>query len=315
MGKKNFKKIPQHILHALETMDSDIIEVFSAQPFKIQEITKYSHLGITLSNGVPVLPNAPVLPNEKRGRYSKYNLKGRVIVRRDLPKIPKWFDYELPHWNGIDTNSGSYLKDVYQKEYIEPRFYRILVKLITVNNEQFISFSFTEFLNKNSASFEDDLLFMCNILQENVGDCNVHSSKVSEEDFIRTNMVPWEIFPPGEMSARDVFSHMSQTADSISFEEFEERYDTIMNAKPIEMIYSIGSFSGYFGAKFANDIVAFDNNRIGHALYVIYDNWENVSQTPRSELMRMNPSERTFERIVHNKFWKVKFERAIKEKP
>jgi hypothetical protein len=114
------------------------------------------------------------------------------------------------------------------------------------------------------------------------------------------------------------FIHKSQTINKSpdnkqkpSKEEFKDRYDTIEKAKPVKFIQGRGQFRSYFGAEFSNGVVAFENTYLGNALYVIYEGWEKITQTPRSQLMRMNPNERKFERIIHNKFWKFNFERAI----
>ena len=88
--------------------------------------------------------------------------------------------------------------------------------------------------------------------------------------------------------------------------------DIIKEANPIEFIQGKGQFKSYFGAKFPNGKVVFENIYWGNALYVVHDNWEEVSKQPRSELMKIDPLNRNFTRIIHNKYWKENFLRAIK---
>ena len=70
------------------------------------------------------------MPDASNGRFSKYNILGRVIVRKDLPKITKFMEYELQDWGG-NWHSGTYPKRVYQREYWEPKLLELEFKLNT----------------------------------------------------------------------------------------------------------------------------------------------------------------------------------------
>ena len=43
------------------------------------------------------------------------------------------------------------------------------------------------------------LLFHCNLLQENCGDCNLFPADSSNADYIATLHVNWELLPPGNL--------------------------------------------------------------------------------------------------------------------
>ena len=45
-----------------------------------------------------------------------------------------------------------------------------------------------------------------------------------------------------------------------------------------EIIVGNDSFRGYFGAKLAGDVVIFDNVRIGNAVYILRERWEELSK-------------------------------------
>lgn len=311
MKKKNFKAVPASIRAKLETFKTNFVEVCSIEKINSNNVDKYENLGISYANGKIVIPKEPILSKFNNGKYSKYNVIGRTIVRKDLPKETRYVFYRVTDWHG-DEHTGTYPRLVWQREIWLPKMLTISIEIVKeLPNETVVKISIEGLINKTAKSFEHDLLFKINLLQENLGNCDVFEANCSEEEYIKTTYIDWQIFPPGEKDAREVFNSIPNTADRISFEEFEDRYNTIVNSKPIEMINSVGKFSGYFGAKFKNNIVVFENPRKNNALYAIHSNWEEISQTPRSELIKINPGNRNFTRIVHNKHWKAAFFKAI----
>ena len=54
----------------------------------------------------------------------------------------------------------------------------------------------------------------------------------------------------------------------LDFEQFQ----------PIEYLKGLGGNDHYIGAKYADDLVVFENMRHGNALYVLYGDWATLSQ-------------------------------------
>lgn len=135
--------------------------------------------------------------------------------------------------------------------------------------------------------------------------------KINPEDYISTIYVDWVIFPPGEITAEAIYDSIPENSKKPSKEEFIDRYNTIKETNPVQFIKGEGNFKSYFGATYSNGITVFENTYWGNALYVIYEDWTEITKKSRSELLRLNPSERKFERIIHNKNWKEIFKRAI----
>ncbi|HEX3678258.1 MAG TPA: hypothetical protein VHU90_00905, partial [Galbitalea sp.] len=65
----------------------------------------------------------------------------------------------------------------------------------------------------------------------------------------------------------------------------------------------------YIGYKFGDDFVAFENPRIGNALYLLYGNWEELSQLSRTELLSSRQGE--FDRIIHSARWFDQLRKAV----
>ena len=69
--------------------------------------------------------------------------------------------------------------------------------------------------------------------------------------------------------------------------------------------------SHYFGAKYGENIVAFENIDYGNALYILFDNWQEISQMSRIDILKRH--ERDFIRIIHKTGWQKVFKRHIDE--
>jgi methyl coenzyme M reductase alpha subunit len=75
---------------------------------------------------------------------------------------------------------------------------------------------------------------------------------------------------------------------------------------PVESyVRGSGSFGAYVGAKYADDLVVFENVNYGNALYVLYADWEDVSRRSRLDLLRGTNA--NFDRIVHGPSWEDNF--------
>jgi hypothetical protein len=60
--------------------------------------------------------------------------------------------------------------------------------------------------------------------------------------------------------------------------EIEHRANALARLRPTEYIVGSGMNYHYFGAKFGENIVAFENIDYGNALYILFDNWQEISQ-------------------------------------
>lgn len=68
----------------------------------------------------------------------------------------------------------------------------------------------------------------------------------------------------------------------------------------------------YFGAKFSDNLVVFENTQYGNALYILFENWAELSQLSRLEILR-RPSDQ-YVRIKHSGNWQSRVKQIIEEK-
>jgi hypothetical protein len=84
-------------------------------------------------------------------------------------------------------------------------------------------------------------------------------------------------------------------------EVMKERITVMSKLKPEAYVTGTDGFLRYFGAKFGDDFVAFENAQYGNALYIMYESWEVLSQKSRIEILAGDSD--SFDKIEHRKGW------------
>ena len=77
-------------------------------------------------------------------------------------------------------------------------------------------------------------------------------------------------------------------------------------------MYGISGLQRYFGAIIEDDLVVFENTRYGNAIYIMYNNWQELSTLSRIELMSGKYGS-DFDRVVHTSKWEDKVKKLISE--
>ena len=318
--KKNFLKIPSKILIDVKNIDSDFIVVAASKRIPVEDLAAgtYSHLGLTIAHGEIQFQDVQY-PDTNSGKYSKRNLEGWEVVRKDLPKITKTFYWESPNFGDAATYGSSMRsreREVYQREYHEPRMHELQIELINSpvgeGGTYLIKFQITEVLDRNRPDFTDRLFFALNLLQENTGVAAVYRSDVTNEEFQRMTSLDWEVFPEG--TADIVIESISRRVRPPSIEKqakMRERIEMFNAMRSRNIMIGSGGFGTYIGAEFADDLVVFENVNYGNALYILYENWEETSQKSRIDLLRGTDDK--YYRIVHTQGWEDRFKKQMRD--
>jgi hypothetical protein len=313
--KKNFRRIPEWVLRRVRESKDDQLIVASIKKISSTEITagKYEHLGIKPDFDFPA---NTVLPDATVGRYSNWNVNGRSIVRYDLPKMPKSFGpYSIPIYG--DPTRGYcdvfFNRLVYQRDTVAPAQWRIAIEVIHQEpgtNDLIVRFQVSQKLNRTDTTFETDLFSAINLLQENSGSIAVFAATASLAEFLGTISVNWEILPPGEDTRQRILSSFSRSTAEIK-SLVNNRYEMLTMLSPIAFINGTNGFDRYFGAKFSDRLVVFENVSYGNAVYAMNETWPVLSQLPRVELLKQRPD--GFTRIVHANGWENRLRSFVTE--
>lgn len=322
MKKKNLRKIPKTILNQIERRLKDEKNLIAAclRTYSRADIENgiLKHLNVTFNSGQLSTPLDSVIPTATNGKYSKRNIYGYEDVRKDLPKETHYNEIEAPNWgddyNGTHTVSLPYKK--YPRDFHAPRLRRITIESKDAglsSDEYILIFQIDQVLDRDSGTFQNDLLECLNILQENIGTCGVQKSGASMSDYLATVNLSWEVLPPGtkEESIERIFG----SRRSISEEDKNtagERYDFFMKLKPRNLVYGASGLQRYFGALITDDLVVFENVEYGNAIYIMFEEWKELSKKTRTELLSGRFGN-NFERILHIDDWQAKVEQIVEE--
>lgn len=310
----HFRRTPDYIFQELRRIPSQhiVAAAFINVSKKSADQNAFKDLGITFdSNGI-TFPST-IEPDKLNGLYARRNRNGIVRVLKHLPKVTKTYSWETPNFG--DSTKGTHTvyvsRLVYQRALEPPRDWSISLTMLN-EDENSIRFKcqINTILDRQRSDFENDLFFAINLLQEQFRDCHVFDANMSDEEIAKATIVGWEIFPPGtrENTLSFIFSRMRNKSPERQH-EITSRMDVLDGLHPTEYIYGEGMDSRYFGAKFGENIVAFENVDYGNALYILFDNWQEISKMSRIDILKRH--ERDFIRIIHKKGWESALKRHL----
>ena len=302
MGKKNLLKIPAEIIERIEAFAQDDVVVACAKLVFHDRVQDYARLGLRLDGGAISVPQ-PFIPDPRAGRYSTANVEGKEVIRKDLPKYTKSFPIEAPSWHGSGTHTVWQDREVYHRDFYPPKEVPLAITLLeNRGNASLVKFAVDEVINRRTPNFKDALFFNLNILQENVGAVGVFESAATLAEYAATVRVDWELLPAGTSIDQIVASMKQRSAiDAQTETVVRARLTAMRRLNPEAYVIGTTGFVRYFGAKFGDDFVAFENIRYGNAIYIMRENWQVLSQKSRTQLMTGNYKEVT--RIEHREGW------------
>lgn len=147
-----------------------------------------------------------------------------------------------------------------------------------------------------------------------MGATGVFASDATSEDYKATIKLDWQIFPPG--TADEIITRIAGTARPGNSPDFEKHVrDRVLlfeSFNPTNYIQGQGGFGSYFGAQFADDLVVFENLKYGNAVYLLYQNWDEVSRRSRLDLLRDQDAH--FDRVIHKAGWEDQLKAVLNDK-
>jgi len=176
-----------------------------------------------------------------------------------------------------------------------------------------IAFQVHEVFDKKDNNFNDHLLENLNLLQESVGACGVEPASMALAEYVKSLNVSWEILPPGTLGETMERVFRGKTPTPQEKDVTTERYNFFQTLKPKSLVFGQSGFRRYFGALLDDDMVVFENIEYGNAIYILFDNWEDLSKLSRIDLLSGKFST-AFERVIHTSGWKEKVKIIIADR-
>lgn len=121
----------------------------------------------------------------------------------------------------------------------------------------------------------------------------------------------WDFLPDGTVEEmRDAV--VGKFGGSVLPHEIDimiDRLEKVQSLAPERRLVGSSGLQRYIGYMFGEDFVAFENPRVGNALYLMYGDWETLSQLSRSELLASREGD--FDRIIHTARWFERLRLAV----
>lgn len=324
MKKRHFRTIPQHVSTKLQRIVGNYIKVGTSFDFTQEQAKtgELAYLGITFSEDGGVVAQERVFPSPARGRFSRLNTNGTELVHRDRDKVTKTFSDVRPNYG--DPSKGYHWifwdRLVYQRSRVLPPLDEFMVRIVPRGDGIWnATVSIARTLDKNAQEFKTELNFMLNLVAEQCGFADVSVSTLSEEQFKQSERIDWEVFPPGtrERMIQRILRSVNEAKRQVLERQLEIRLKVMeeiaeKSGRVVNWYYSDVGLAGYFAADFGDGVVVLENIRYGNALYVLGEDWKEISRRSRTEILR--GAFGTYERITHRGYWPDRLRAYLRKK-
>lgn len=255
------------------------------------------------------------VPPSSAGRWSDWNVNGREVVRDDLPKVPRsYVTWIRPYGNRNATEVAAFTtREVFPRETRYGHGLAIQIDVGTLQGDKVrIGFRVDRVFPPDTKREDVDLLLALSLLRENVGAADIVPSGTTPDEWVSHQELSWELLPEGQrgdLVFESIVRRLSLDPDSDNTHVARARNEFIWSLGPGKGATGRGTFSRYVAYIFRDDLVVLENLSYGNALYVMYENWEALSQRSRLDLLADPQAD--FTRIVHRGRWKQELKKAI----
>jgi len=238
-----------------------------------------------------------ILP-EIVGPVSRFNANGKYRLLRDLPRETCYRESYITDWHG-DYHTVYIEYQRYQREIIEAPSIELTVANDATNNLMLLS----PILVNEPENYQD-IKHIINLFLEIFGECETFY-----EDLISTFNVPvtrlnWDILPQGNQpwaNIEPVIDEIINRTTRLKRIVVKNRIDKISEFNPNFVAVGRAGFKGYMVFGFENkSFFVLESIYSGNATYVLGQNWEELSQLSKGQILTQNLHE---ERILHSPNW------------
>lgn len=245
----------------------------------------------------------------KKGRFTKFNIEGKEIARKDLPKKPIYTSMYSTRREFRGRNQTEDVTDyinirrkVYQKELIPGPSLELIIER---NNKDLFLMIDKTFSKEDHL---DEAILGVNIFLELVGCCEIYYENL--ETYRKPKKVEklnWIILDSDDTTwceRRECLRQYVEYCKKGKQPVIWDRLDTIASYNPDFEAVGANGLAGYyiFGFK-KKGIFVFENATLGNATYIIKDDWKTISQMSKAFIVKNNLHEW---RLIHRDDWKGK---------
>lgn len=234
--------IPGRLSAAIDALDCDHFRLGSVRDHPTTELEAgaLAHLGVTARDGRVDAPKS-VLPPASRGRHSVWNLDGREIVRKDLPKQPRSFVvWVYPYGDTSRSKVAAYqTRLAYPRQRLHGHGDRLLVDVnATSTGLARVGVRVDRVFDKVTYGDDPELALAAGLLRENAGAPTPVCSDTTAAQWTAYREVGWEILPPGLRGpalVAEVTRRLGMRADDPRTRVAEQRLQVVMALRPTDV--------------------------------------------------------------------------------
>lgn len=318
--RKNFIRIPSSIAEKVTCLSSDFVAgiVLDLTENDFSN-SKCAALKIEKQDDGLISYIPQFVPHLSKGRFSKKNIEGYRIRYPEEPKVSKtYYAGERPIFGNYSNGTFSlYItRMVVPYDEIPPKEISFVIRLInpeSTTGHYLFKICTNQIFHHGMENLNSELFFHLNLLQENFGAVDVFEADLNDEDLSNTVQLNWDIFPPGERDAdlARITSGLRNISEARN-QEISERYSFLRGQEPEKIIVGNSGMLRYFGAQFSENLVVFENVTYGNAVYVLFENWRELSRLSRMEIQ--NRPKDQYIRIKHIGDWQTRIRNIITAK-
>lgn len=297
---RSVRKLPESLVAKVAALNEETFVLSGMKRYPSESSALSSLRALSVDSIDAVLE---ITPDPSLGPWARRNVEGLSIPLKNLPMEQKSYSVETPNFG--DWSKGSHTmtwnREVYQRLRRPAHEWSIRIEVIQ-RTESSVDVAFTLGHVFPCDGYDAATVwFGANVLLESTGVLDARGSSTPASELLQQLAVDWEILPPGELDAVVTKASEGRDVSDADRKVIEERMEFLVSLKPTALITGSSGFTRYVGALFGDDLVVFENARYGNAAYVMFENWQDLSQRSRVELLE---SDEDFVRIVHKRGWK-----------
>lgn len=303
-------RLSKTVQSELQRITGDRVVVAVILAVRLADVGAYADLGLHVEKG-KIEAGGPVLLPPSSGVYARRNLDGWDEKRTDLPKELRDVSTWAPSWNSGSYHLVTREIEAYPVERHPARLLTISTTVLEpLADAALVRFRLDQPLLRNDLAFAADLQFNLRLLNEAVGEAHVFDADLSDEEFARIQHVDWELLPPGSTDRVLAYLASRNSIDPEKLKVAQERLNVLDQLGHDGFIVGKGRFARYFGARFGDRLVVLENLEYGNALYMFKENWEQLTQLSRTELIKRRDG--SVQRVPHLPGWQSAVRKLVR---
>lgn len=262
----------------------------------------------------PMDEGQSVLPSSHFGRTAAFNAEGRDVVHRDQPMETVYRHVEWTHdqWNGPYTERVTEVVERpyqrYPRTFIQPPAIELTTRL-SATGQLFVCGP-VRILGRDDDALVHDVNLVLDVCKE----CEILSDGLVSQLNGNVRRLNWNVLPQGHYPWDVLQPHVRQAVDRLTEQAkpvIEHRLETVSQYPHQFVAIGNAGFSGYVIFGFPQlGIFVLECTHEGNATYVFGQNWEELSQMSKAEILR---GDLQLHRLIHVQGWRHQLARMMRQ--